>query len=134
MKQRERQIYWYVAGLFALAVIAILGWMAATEPKEPDALTPEQWRTQFSRQFGDELGGGASMVEALQRVADRQRNESFRRVVADVRQSVLAGSPLSAGLMRHPQVFDQTYVTLIRQAETTGSLSQTLIYLAEARP
>ncbi|MBK8065388.1 MAG: type II secretion system F family protein [Betaproteobacteria bacterium] len=79
----------------------------------------------FSRQMYTLLKAGIPILRALAGLQESTANPTFRAVVADLRASLEAGRELSAALRRHPTVFDNFYVSLIRVGETTGMLDDT---------
>jgi type IV pilus assembly protein PilC len=55
----------------------------------------------------------------------------MRRVVAAVRRDIEAGESLSAALARHPRVFSDLYVNIVRSGEATGNVERALNDLVE---
>ncbi len=55
---------------------------------------------------------------------------AWRSIVADIRQRVQTGSPLSAALGAYPQVFNQTWQAIIAAAESTGGAEEAFDRLA----
>jgi type IV pilus assembly protein PilC len=54
-------------------------------------------------------------------------NKSLNEVVADIQ----AGSTISKALSKHPAIFSEFYVNMVRAGEETGKLNETFAYLAE---
>jgi Tfp pilus assembly protein PilF len=79
----------------------------------------------FSRQMYTLLKAGIPILRALAGLQESIVNPAFKAVVADLRTSLEAGRELSAALRRHPKVFDNFYVSLVRVGETTGMLDET---------
>ena len=78
----------------------------------------------FSRQMHTLLKSGVPMLRALAGVHESAINTTLREVVADLRVSLDAGRELSTAMRRHPDVFSNFYVSLVRVGETTGQLDE----------
>lgn len=53
--------------------------------------------------------------------------KSMDQIVADLQ----GGSPISKALSRHPQIFSEFYVNMVKSGEETGKLNETFSYLAD---
>ncbi len=84
----------------------------------------------FSRQFATMVGSGLSLVRTLSILEQQTSNKRLRQIVAQVRQDVEAGRPLSDALSRHPQAFSSLYVNMVKAGETGGVLDEVLERLA----
>jgi MSHA biogenesis protein MshG len=78
----------------------------------------------FSRQMYTLLKAGVPILRALAGLQESAINPSLRRVIADLRVSLDAGRELSTAMRRHPDVFSQFYVSVVRVGETTGQLEE----------
>jgi MSHA biogenesis protein MshG len=78
----------------------------------------------FSRQMYTLLKAGVPILRALAGLQESAINPSLRRVIADLRVSLDAGRELSTAMRRHPGVFSQFYVSVVRVGETTGQLEE----------
>ncbi len=76
------------------------------------------------------LDTGIALSAALAGIVEQEQNPTFRKVLAEVKQSVESGEDFSAALARHPKLFDRTYVSLVRASEATGSLGAMLDRIA----
>jgi type IV pilus assembly protein PilC len=74
---------------------------------------------------------GISISHALVTILEQEENPSLRLLLMELKQSVEAGEDLSTALARHPEYFDNTYVSLIRASEATGSLGEMLHRVAQ---
>jgi type IV pilus assembly protein PilC len=73
---------------------------------------------------------GVTLSAALGGLIEQEANPTFRKVLADLKQSVEGGGDFSAALARHPKLFDKTYTSLVRASEATGSLGTMLERIA----
>lgn len=77
------------------------------------------------------LKSGVPIATALQVTADTTQNLVYRRALEEVAIMITRGEPLSRGIALYPSIFPDMCTHLIAVGETTGNLSQTLMYLAE---
>ena len=76
----------------------------------------------FSRQMYTLLKAGVPILRALAGLQESAINPTLRRVIADMRVSLDAGRELSTAMRRHPEVFSEFYVSVVRVGEATGQL------------
>jgi len=57
---------------------------------------------------------------------DGERDERFRRILSEILGDIAAGRPLSAALTNHPTTFSSVLCVMLRSAEKTGTLSDSL--------
>ncbi|MGE8279437.1 MAG: type II secretion system F family protein, partial [Stenotrophomonas sp.] len=100
----------------------------------------KQWRkrpfggatlVQFTQQLATLLSAGQPLDRALSILLETPEDERSRRVIADIRDSVRGGTPLSQALERQHGVFSRLYVNMVRAGEAGGSLHETLQRLAD---
>jgi type IV pilus assembly protein PilC len=84
----------------------------------------------FSRQFATLIQSGMPMLRALTTLEDQSENEMLAHAISEVRKDVEAGSSLGQAMERHPKVFDDLYVSLVRSGETSGQLESALDRIA----
>ncbi|HUS39737.1 MAG TPA: type II secretion system F family protein, partial [Pirellulales bacterium] len=73
---------------------------------------------------------GISISHSLSTIIEQEDNPKLCQLLLNLKQSVEAGEDLSTALARHPAYFDQTYVSLIRASEVTGSMGVMLQRIA----
>jgi MSHA biogenesis protein MshG len=83
----------------------------------------------FSRQFYTLLKAGVPIMRSLSGLEESAINQSFARVLADIRESLDAGRELSFALRRHPDVFSVFYTSMVRVGEMTGRLDEIFLRL-----
>lgn len=82
---------------------------------------------QFTRQLAMLLAAGVPIARALESLGQQKYTSPyFNLVISDVLDSALNGNPLSRSFGRHPQVFSETYVNLVRAGEASGGLVEIL--------
>lgn len=87
--------------------------------------------TDFTRQLSDLLESGLTIVKALDILQNQTTNKQFKKIIEDVREYCVSGKPLSEALGRHPAVFSNLYVSMIRSGETGGALENILKRLSD---
>ncbi len=85
----------------------------------------------FSRQLSTLINAGLPLLQSLRNVAGQATNKQFAVVISEVIGDIEAGSSFSESLSRHPDVFDQVYISLVAAGEASGTLDASLARLAE---
>ena len=85
----------------------------------------------MSRQLASLVRAGIPINEALYTVSAQSENPYLIEVLAQVRRDILGGSSFTEAVTRHPNVFPELYVALIRAGEAGGVLDETLETAAE---
>jgi type IV pilus assembly protein PilC len=84
----------------------------------------------FSRQFATMIDAGLSVVKCLDILQQQARDPKLKSVIATAKHDVGAGASLTDALARHPLVFSNLFVSMIRSAEAGGILDTVLDRLA----
>ncbi|HQA52076.1 MAG TPA: type II secretion system F family protein, partial [Spirochaetota bacterium] len=85
----------------------------------------------FSRQLSTLLRAGMPLNRAMADIIDQTDNSHMKLVLADIRQKLEGGSPLSKAIASHNEVFSEMYSNMIRIGENMGSLDTVLERLAD---
>ena len=85
----------------------------------------------FSRQFATMINSGLPILRALSILADQTSNGELARVLNECRMDIEQGSSLSAAIQKHPKVFNNLFVSMVKSGETGGSLDSVLLRLAD---
>ena len=85
----------------------------------------------FTRQLYSLQKAGLPLLDSLDVIAQQTRNEYFSLIIQQVARDVRGGMNLSESLRRHPKVFDDIYVNMIKSAETGGAMVEILGRLTE---
>jgi type IV pilus assembly protein PilC len=85
----------------------------------------------FSRQFATMINSGLPILRALAILADQTNNKELARVLGECRLDIEQGSSLSAAIQKHPKVFNNLFVSMVKSGETGGSLDSVLLRLAD---
>jgi len=76
----------------------------------------------FSRQLSTLIGAGVPIVQGLTILLDQIDNPAFKRVIGSVREDIESGTSITEALSRHPTVFSELYVNMVRSGELGGIL------------
>jgi type IV pilus assembly protein PilC len=85
----------------------------------------------FTRQFATMIDAGLPLVQCLTIQADQQPKAGFKEVILAVKAEVEQGSTFADALGKHPGVFSDLYVNLVRAGEVGGILDTILTRLAQ---
>lgn len=117
-------------------MVEIADWKSVTKASAPiDRRWQQKVRLQdlseFTAQLSIMVRSGIDAATALGSLASQCKRPALAQVLKSVYQSVMAGTPLSESLKRHPQAFDAAFVATVAAGEASGSLADVLIQLAE---
>ncbi len=85
----------------------------------------------FSRQLAVFIKAGIPIITALETIADEAGDKVLRRVIADMVERLGQGSTFADAAAAHPEAFPAYYTGVLRSAELTGKLDETVDSLAQ---
>ncbi len=85
----------------------------------------------LSRQISTLFEAQISALKAFTLLAANSENKLLGRKLNQIGDDLQAGVSISGSLARHPDVFSDFYVNMVKVGEETGKLNQTFLYLAE---
>ena len=80
----------------------------------------------FSNELVALLEAGLSLVEAIDALTEKERDESVRHLLEGVRRRLHEGQSLSSALGEFPSSFSTLYVATVRASERTGAIAEAL--------
>jgi MSHA biogenesis protein MshG len=83
----------------------------------------------FSRQLYTLLKSGVPIMRGLAGLQESAISPAFGKVIRDLRESLDAGRELSVAMRRHPTVFNNFYLAMVRVGEMTGRLDEVMLRL-----
>lgn len=101
-----------------------------------DTLTASFRRIKFTdlnmmiRQMYTLQKAGLPLLASLKSVNMQTENKNLKDVITQISRDIEAGSTLSAAMERHPHVFNELYVNMVRSGEISGRLSEVLERIA----
>ena len=82
--------------------------------------------TVFARQLATMISSGLSLLRALYVLEEQTEAPKLKNAIVAVRQDVEAGLALSQAMAKHPKVFSDLFVAMVRAGETGGNLEEVL--------
>ena len=86
-------------------------------------------RLLFSRQMYTLLKSGVPLMRALAGLQESAKSVAMAKVLQDLRTSLDSGRDLNSSMRRHPKVFSQFFVSMVRVGEMSGSLEEIFLRL-----
>jgi general secretion pathway protein F len=85
----------------------------------------------FTRQMATLIRAGIPLAEALGALVEQITNVRLKTPVSEVRTAVNEGMAFADALAKHPKMFDELYVSMVRAGEIAGNLDEVLTRLAD---
>ncbi|OGZ10590.1 MAG: hypothetical protein A3D67_01905 [Candidatus Lloydbacteria bacterium RIFCSPHIGHO2_02_FULL_51_22] len=85
----------------------------------------------FSRQLSTLFVAHVSALKVFRMLAAESDNPLLRQKIAEVADDVQGGLSISDAFAKHPAVFSDFYVNMVRAGEESGKLSETFEYMAD---
>ncbi len=85
----------------------------------------------FSRQFAALVNAGVAIVRSLGVLSEQCSNPKLKKTLIEISADVQNGISLSEAMRKHPQCFDNLYVSMIQAGEVGGVLDEVLNRLAK---
>ena len=85
----------------------------------------------FSRQLSTLVSARVPILQGLRILESQLGTSGLVVVIRDLIASIEGGQSLSLALSRHPDVFGNVYISLVRSGEAAGTVSESLSYLAD---
>lgn len=91
---------------------------------------PLKEKVLFSVNLSVMVESGLSISRALENLTEQTKSKATRAIVADLFESVVRGTGLSDAMAKHPQMFDELFVNMVRVGEIGGNLDDSLKIVA----
>ena len=85
----------------------------------------------LTRQLATLLKAGIPLAEALGALVEQIANVRLKTPMSEVRTAVNEGSSFADSLAKHPRLFDELFVSMVRAGEVAGNLDEVLTRLAD---
>jgi type IV pilus assembly protein PilC len=85
----------------------------------------------FNVQLANMLTSGLTLTNSLDTLYKQNENKKFSGIIGQVSQDVEAGKSFSQALVKHPKVFSDLFISMVKAAETGGDLGGVLNRYAE---
>src|SRR5215813_4127187 len=85
----------------------------------------------FTRQMATLIKAGIPLADSLGALVDQVSNVRLKAPLSEVRSAVNEGSAFADALAKHPKLFDELFVSMVRAGEVAGNLDEVLTRLAD---
>lgn len=85
----------------------------------------------LSRQIATLFGASVSALKIFSLLSGEIENIHLRKSMIEIADDLQAGSSISKALAKHPDIFSDFYVNMVKAGEETGKLNETFEYLAD---
>ena len=85
----------------------------------------------FSRALSLMFKAKIPLVQSLRSIAEQTKSINFKEKIFALAQEVEAGTLFSQALTAFPNLFSAFYVSMVKSGEASGTLSESLTYLAD---
>ncbi|NTU50626.1 MAG: type II secretion system F family protein [Desulfobulbaceae bacterium] len=85
----------------------------------------------FFRQLATLIDAKVSIVSSLQAVGDQTENAFFKIVINEMLSDIEDGLPFSEAMAKHPDVFENLAVSMVKAGELSGNLQRSVLFLAD---
>jgi len=85
----------------------------------------------FTRQLSTLLSAKVQLIDALKTLYNQINDPILKNAIFDVFSDVEGGLYFSQALAKHPKIFSDFYLNMVKSAELSGRLEDTLNYLAD---
>lgn len=84
-----------------------------------------------TKQLSILLGAAVPMAESLTALVDQTDKQKLKVILSEVKEDVIEGATLADAMKKHPKIFGQLYVQMVRAGERSGALDVVLKRLAQ---
>lgn len=85
----------------------------------------------FSRQLSIMFKSNVSLLESLETIAEQVKKSVFKEKILGLASQIKGGTSFSKALSSEPKLFSGFYVSMVKSGEISGSLADSLDYLAD---
>lgn len=84
----------------------------------------------FTRQLSTMVSAGVPLMRALTTLETQAENPTFKQAIQEILKDVQGGAQLADSLEKHPAIFSDVYVNMVRAGEAAGIVDDILKRLA----
>ncbi len=85
----------------------------------------------LSRQISTLFEAQVSALKAFTMLASNSENKLLQKKLVQIGDDLQSGLSISGALSRHPDIFSEFYISMVKAGEETGKLNQTFLHLAD---
>ena len=84
----------------------------------------------FTRQLATMFSAGLTLERAIQSLGAEEKHRKFQKVLSSVSDNIRKGLNMSESLSRHPGVFNNLFIAMVKAGEVSGNLNEILEQLS----
>jgi len=84
----------------------------------------------FTRQLATMFSAGLTLERAIQSLGAEEKHRKFQKVLSSVSENIRKGLNMSESLARHPGVFNNLFIAMVKAGEVSGNLNEILEQLS----
>lgn len=84
----------------------------------------------FTRELSAMISAGVPLLKTLNSLSQHTESKGLAKVLGEVTEKIEGGATLADALAKHPKIFDDIYVNMVRAGESAGILDDILTRLA----
>ncbi|MEA3399019.1 MAG: type II secretion system F family protein [Patescibacteria group bacterium] len=85
----------------------------------------------MSRQISSLFNAQVPALKIFNLLAENTDSKLLKKIITAVANDIQAGTLISTALAKHPKVFSDFYVNMVKVGEESGKLNETFLYLAD---
>lgn len=85
----------------------------------------------LSRQMATLFDAQVSALRIFRLIAGQAENSTLKKALVEIADDLQGGMSISSSLAKHPKIFSDFYVNMVRSGEESGKLDETFNYLAD---
>lgn len=85
----------------------------------------------FTRNLSVMVAAGLPISRALGVLIKQTANKKLKKIFSQISSDISKGDPLSEGMAKHPKIFSQLYVAMVKAGEKSGKMEESLKLVAE---
>lgn len=85
----------------------------------------------LSRQIATLFKAQISALRVFQLLSTQVENPSLQKRLDEITEDIQSGMSMSGAMGKHPEVFSNFYINMVKAGEESGNLSSTFLYLAD---
>ena len=85
----------------------------------------------FARNLRVMVAAGVSLPRALKILADQTQSKKFNKALLNTSEEIIKGRSFSVALSKHPTIFSELFVSMVKVGEEAGTLEEVLRVLTD---
>lgn len=85
----------------------------------------------LSRQLSTLFEAQVSALRIFRLLSGETENAKLGQILSDISADLQGGASISVAMAKHPKIFNEFYVSMVKAGEESGKLNDTFLYLAD---